>query len=591
MRRNPATVLLAASLLVFLGAPSLFSQEEDIKAETLSPINAINSAKDWDGARAESDKAINACQSYDDYEKLASEIKKADLKTVKEPKYSDILHYMCAKNRVKELSYLTKKNDIDSGRIYMSVSEKYYNDALASLDKASQATKSKDLNLDIYFLRFLIFKEMFQAENADAVFSEMIKRIASYTPDTPKNISKLNEVSQLFSDEGLGDYAMKLKLLYASKVDPDSAKMIADDIKASADRYFDTGYRKEALATYDTYLQLAENYYDKDALAPKIMDVAERYFNKGHYKEAVKYYSMYLFKYSDSQVADYCSYKLGMSLYYNKEYQKAIEKLEEFLNTYQNSVWFEKAFESLCRLYYEKLNIEVSIEALQKITDKYPRRDSRDYAYLLMGALHYNNTDYDKSTEVLKKIQSDFPRSVYIYAAGQLMQDIDEIKKGAAPSYSFGSKDLYKVWEPYMYINCDIRASEGAETVENKNSKPGEISIKAAPGAKVTFNMTGLEDMDRFNEYMQDKEDQSRLPRKIRDETEKDLVFFSWSGPEGGKFMDDKQALSRVWQAPNEPGNYTMTINIGDLGLVRPPDTGTKKDPAKTLTVHISIEK
>jgi tetratricopeptide (TPR) repeat protein len=268
----------------------------------------------------------------------------------------------------------------------------------------------------------------------NAIFSEIVQRIASYAPDTQKNISKLNEVSQFFSDEGLGEYAMKLKLLYASKVDPDSARMIVEEIKASADKYFDTGRPKEALATYNTYLALAENYYDKDAYGPRIMDVAEKYFNKGHYNEAVKYYSMYLFKYSDSQVADYCSYKLGMSLYYNKEYQKAIEKLEEFLNTYQNSVWFEKAFENLCRLYYENLKMESAIEALKIVVDKYPRRDSRDYAYLLMGVLYYGNAEYDKSMETLKKIQSDFPRSVYIYAAGQLMQDMDEIKKGATPS-------------------------------------------------------------------------------------------------------------------------------------------------------------
>jgi outer membrane protein assembly factor BamD (BamD/ComL family) len=473
----------------------------------------------------------------------------------------------------------------------MSVSEKYYNDALTCLDKASLSTKSKDLNLNIYLLRFLIFKEMFQSEKVDAVFSEIVNKISTYSTETPKNIAKLNEVSQLFSNEGLGDYAMKLKLLYASKVDPESAKIITDGIKLSADNYFDTGHTKDALATYDTYLQLAESYYGKDALAPKIMDVAERYFNKGQYKEAIKYYSMYLFKCSDSQVADYCSYRLGMALYYNKEYEKAIAKLEEFLNTYQNSVWFEKAFENLCKLYYENLDLEGAISSLQKLADQYPRRDSSDYAYLLMGALYYNKLDYDKSAEVLKKMQNDFPRSVYIYTADQLLKDIEDIKKGVAPSFSFGSKDLYKVWEPYMYVNCDIGVTDGAQVVENKDAKPGEIFIKAAPGAKITFNMTGLEDMDRFNEYMQDKDDASRLPRKIRDETEKDLVFFSWSSPESGKFVDDKQALSRVWQAPTEPGNYTMTINIGDLGLVRPPDTGSKKDPAKTLTVHIGIEK
>jgi len=596
MKRSPAIILLAILLMVSFSAPSLFSQEEVVKeaaikkVEAISPIEAINAAPDWDSAMTESEKAIAACQSYDDYEKLASEIKKAELKQ-RESKYSDVLQYMAAKNRVKELSYLTKKNDIDSGRIYMSVSEKYYTDALACLDKAAESTKSMDLGLNINFLKFLIFKEMFQAEKSDAVLGEMVEKIASYTPDTPKNISKLNEVSGLFSAEGLGDYAMKLKLLYASKVDPDSAKIIADEIKADADKYFDTGRAKEALATYDTYLQLAENYYDKEACRPKIMEVAERYFNNGHYKEAVKYYSIYLSKYSDSSVADYASYRLGMSLYYNKEYQKAIEKLEEFLNTYQNSVWFDKAFENLCRLYYENLNTDGAIDALQKIADKYPRRDSRDYAYLLIAVLRYNNTDYDRSTQILKSIQSDFPRSVYIYAVGKLLQDIEEIKLGAAPSYSFGSKDLYKFWEPGMKIGCEISVGAGAETIENKDAKPGEIFIKAAPGAKVTFNMTGLEDVDKFSEYMQDKEDESRLPRKIREETEKDLAFFSWSGPEGGKFIDDKQTLSRVWQAPDEPGNYTMTINIGDLGLVRPPDTGIKKDTAKILTVQISIEK
>jgi DNA uptake lipoprotein len=582
MKRSPITTLLAVSLIIFLGAPSLFSQEDNAKSEVVSPVAAVNSAESWDQALLASDKAINACQSYDDYEKLASEIKKAELRQ-KDSKYPDILSYMSAKNRVKEMFYLTKKNDIDSGRIYMANSEKCYNEALASLDKASLGAKSKDLVLDIYFLRFLIFKEMFQAEKVDAVFSEIANKISSYATDAAQNVSKLNEVARLFSEEGLGDYAMKLKLLYASKVDPDSAKMIADEIKSSADKYFEDGHTREALATYDTYLGLAENYYDKAAYGPKIMDVAEKYFDKGLYKEAVKYYSMYLFKCGDLPVSDYCSYKLGMSLYKNKENKKAIEKLEEFLGTYQNSVWFEKALEGLCKLYYENYNIEGALEALQKIVDKYPRRDSMDYAYLLMGVLHYNNADYDKSSQVFKKMESDFPRSVYLYAAGQMIQDIDEIKKGAAPSFSFGSKDLYKVWEPYMPVYCDIGVGSGAETIENKDAKPGEIFVKAAPGAKITFNMSNLEDLDRFGEYKQDSEDQSRLPRKIRDATEKDLVFFSWSGPEVGKFENEKQTLSRAWQAPGEPGDYTMTVNVGDLALMRPPDTGIKKILQRSL--------
>ena len=102
--------------------------------------------------------------------------------------------------------------------------------------------------------------------------------------------------------------------------------------------------------------------------------------------------------------------------------------------------------------------------------------------------------------------------------------------------------------------------------------------------------MSNLEDVDRFNEYWQDKEDESRLPRKVRDETEKDLIFFTWSGTDSGKFLDDKQTLSRIWQAPQEPGDYVININAGDLALVRPPDTGSRKDTAKTLTIHVAVE-
>jgi hypothetical protein len=65
----------------------------------------------------------------------------------------------------------------------------------------------------------------------------------------------------------------------------------------------------------------------------------------------------------------------------------------------------------------------------------------------------------------------------------------------------------------------------------------------------------------------------------------------TWAGPESGKFLDDKQSSSRKWQAPNEPGEYTISAGLGDLALVRPPDTGTRKDNPLVLTIHVIVEK
>jgi len=61
--------------------------------------------------------------------------------------------------------------------------------------------------------------------------------------------------------------------------------------------------------------------------------------------------------------------------------------------------------------------------------------------------------------------------------------------------------------------------------------------------------------------------------------------------PDSGKFQDDKQSLSRTWQAPDAPGDYTITITAQDMALVRPPDSGTRKDKMNPLVIHITVEK
>jgi len=583
-------VIALLSVALFVSGPAQAQEAKDAVINIDELTLKIKEAEDYRTSIEACINAVKQCKTYDDYEKMAEALKDLAVKQ-RDYKYPASLYYTIAKTRVEELLYLAKKNDIESGRIYMSANEKYYNEALENLDKADQASKYKDLSLDISLLRFSIFKELFQQQKMDAVFNDIVDKISSYSEDKAQNIVKLNETSKKFGDKGMTDYAMRLKFVYASKVDPDSARMLADDIRQCADKYLEEGNPKGALSTYDTYIQLAENYYDEDTMAAKLMDIAEKYFNKKRYKDAIKYYLIYLSKYGNSRVADYASYKLALSYYDDKDNIIAVGKFEEFLKTYQNSVWFEKGFEDLCRLYYEIYNTERAIQYLQKLTEAYPRRDTIDYAYLLMAILYYSKPDYNKSLEILKKIQQDFPKSAYFYVAETLITDINDIKKGAAPSYSFGSKGVLRIWESYMPIGMTITVGDQAQTIENKGVKPEETFIRTKPGSKVTFTISNIQDFDRFNEYWQDKEDQSRLPREIKTGTEKDIIFLTWSCGDSGKFLDDRQSSSRTWQAPDTLGNYTITITAGDIALVHPPDTGTRKDQAKTLTVYVTVEK
>jgi tetratricopeptide (TPR) repeat protein len=586
MRKILIVVLLAA--VSFMSAASAEDQQKAAPAQA-ELFARIKEAKDCPEAFEACNRAIKECARYEDYEKLSQDLKDL-IDRRKDYQCPPSIYYAVGKARVDELAYLAGKNDIESGRVYMAVNEKYYKEALEYLEMSEKSSKSKDLLLEIYLLKFIIFKETFQQEKLDAVFNDIVSTIASYTTDKAQNLAKLKEVSKKFADAGLDDYAMKLKFIYASKVDPESANMLADDIRGNADRFLESGDAKEALSTYDTYIQLADICYDKDTVAGKIMDIAEKYFEKKRYRDAGKYYSLYISRYKDSQVADYANYKLALSYAGEKDYPNAIARLTEFLKIYQNSVWFEKGFEELCRIYYETSDTDTAIGYLQKLAGEYPNRDSRDYAHLLTAILYYSKCDYDKSLEMLKNIQKEFPKTAYYNPVEALITDINDIKAGGTPSYSFGSQELYKIWDPYMSPTGSIGV-KGAELVQNPDAKPGQTFVKAKPGANITFTVVGLDDLDKFSEFKQDKEDQSRLPKEIKTGTEKDLLLITWSVPDSGKFQDDKQSSSRTWQAPDVSGDYTITITPTDMALVRPPDSGSRKDKIAPLSIYVTVEK
>ena len=65
--------------------------------------------------------------------------------------------------------------------------------------------------------------------------------------------------------------------------------------------------------------------------------------------------------------------------------------------------------------------------------------------------------------------------------------------------------------------------------------------------------------------------------------------FLQWTS-EGGKFADERQAKDKVWQAPEEPGTYKVSVSADDLGLVRSPDKGNRKDPAKEVSLVINVK-
>lgn len=558
--------------LVLNAAPVFSAQEKNQTAAYTLNFEEVSSrlsrSKSGEDILKIVENTLPECKVHNDYEKFASEIK--NLIQRPDSKNADALYYAMAKIRLEQLRFLSKQNDIESGRLFMFLNEQYYNEALDYLDKSAGITKSKELLLDIYFLKLLIAKEKFLYEKTSAVFSEIINTILQYSNDSNLNKVQLIRLSDKFNEIGLRDYAVKLKVTYAAKIDPKGAQEIFEEMKKNADQYFAQGNMKEAAYLYEQYMRDAKPYFEKDEIAANVMDIAEKYFAAGKYKEARKYYEFYMQDYSDSKFIDYSSFRIALCFYYEKDYAKATSQLESFIVGYQNSIWYDKAFEVLARLYYENLPKDKAMDGLMALIDKHYRKGIGDYPQILIGLLYYRAKEYDNALKRLEKVDA---ASAYFYTARILINDIGEIKKGAAPSFGSESDDTYKTWQPYKPIGAEILP---AKVTVNKN-------------AKVLFKLEGLEDQDKFAEYLQDKDDQSRLPKKIAEGYEKDLTLLRWAST-GGKFLDEKETEERAWEAPAELGTYKVSVSVDDLGLLRSPDKGLRKDPARELSVLVVVE-
>lgn len=583
---------------VCIQAPVSYSQEEPTATEAQkkvvppckfnSIIPQITSSTDAAPLRDLINGSFDECCVFENYEKFISD---SNAVLAAEPglKNRDYLNFAMARARYDQLSCLSKNNDIEAGRLYMSVNDRYFTEAMGLLDGVDSTTKSGSLLVDSNLLRYLIYREKMQPEKSEAVFDVLASKIAKFSEDKEANKNELEYVFNMLKKLGMSKQAIKLKVLYASKVDPETAKEIIEEIRKSADRYFEQNDMREASELYEQYMATASAYYEKAVMGAKLMEIGEKYFVSGRYKDAKKYYNLYMDKYSDLGPADYCAYKLALCSYYMKDHIRTIAQLEAFLEKYKNSAWFDKAFEMLARVYYENLPREKALESLQSIIDKYYRKGAGDYAKILMAMLYYKAMNYDMAEETLKKIE---PSSSCYFAAKTIMDDINEIRKNkTAPVFGTDASESYKLWDVYQGLDVKIAPtiSGRSDAIPVTASADGSMQMEVPAGTKVQFSLQGLVDDDRFNEYTIDKEDQSRLPKMIKEETEKDLLMLHWS-VDGGNFSDDKETDTKTWQAPGEPGIYKLKISVDDFGVVRVPNKGVRKDLAKDTILNIVVK-
>lgn len=332
----------------------------------------------------------------------------------------------------------------------------------------------------------------------------------------------------------------------------------------------------------------------------QVMEIAERHFAAGRYEQACRYYTHYLGLCDDPSLYDYARFRVALSYYYGRDFNEAIYSLEDFLSTQKNSVWFDKAFETLCGLYYEQFPRDGALLNLNGVVERYYRENIGDYAFLLKGLVHYMAREFSMAEEELKKVK---PGSPYVYAASVLLKDVGNIRRGDAPTFECSTSDTYRVFEPYTPIKATLTAGDykGPERWVDRlrrgrikscsvdEAKSGKLALIVSKNARIEFAIDGLEDVDRYNEYIQNRAGHEETPKGVGENTEKDLFSMQWIS-DGGRFLDDREWPAKAWQAPDQAGTYNVGVRIGDIGVMRLPDKGSRKDEDLELIATVTVE-
>ena len=121
------------------------------------------------------------------------------------------------------------------------------------------------------------------------------------------------------------------------------------------------------------------------------------------------------------------------------------------------------------------------------------------------------------------------------------------------------------------------------------NPAPGEQAtpavpetVKAAPGEVISCTVEAATDLDHWKRYLPDGTLHS-------EDDAGDTLLYHWSSGGDGEWMV-AEGSSAAWQAPNTPGDYTLTCEINDEPTpLGPSETGTRDDTAVTRSVLVQV--
>lgn len=214
----------------------------------------------------------------------------------------------------------------------------------------------------------------------------------------------------------------------------------AEKLFHSGERFMARGLWDDAIKAWE---QVRDTYYSPELSMLAELKIAETYFVSERYPEAATSYSEFLKRYPNDFRAPTILFRLGQSYYRQilspdrdqTNTRNAMRTFEDFLQKFPRDRNAEQAAQLILRartrladhevyvgrFYLQRKQYQPAIQRLENILEQFPDYYYRDEAFFFLGRAYLATGKTDQAHSILQQLMEQFPGSSYFDKARKII--------------------------------------------------------------------------------------------------------------------------------------------------------------------------
>ncbi|WP_321365616.1 outer membrane protein assembly factor BamD [uncultured Desulfuromusa sp.] len=224
-----------------------------------------------------------------------------------------------------------------------------------------------------------------------------------------------------------------------SKIKP---KTSAEKYFREGEKYFESGLIEDAVASWE---KVRDTFYSPELSMLAELKIAEAYYVSKRYEEAAMAYQEFLKQHPNDFRAPTILYRMGLSYYQQilspdrdqTSTKNAMKSFQKLTQQYPDDPLAQEAGYLIqrCRtrlaehevyvgqFYLKRKQYQPAIKRLEDILETFPEYYYRDEAYFYLGKAYLQTKQQDKARAIYEKLFEEFPGSDFVEDAQELLAE------------------------------------------------------------------------------------------------------------------------------------------------------------------------